>query len=106
MARDYGLEEILHEDLEDLADLRTKTMFGGLVWMYRGAMLCAARHDGIIIRVGKTLEAWALAFPDVVPMQSGKRKMGGWVRLGASASADDDLRRALLARAVQQIETF
>ena len=38
-----------------------KAMFGGWAWLLNGNLLCGARHDGMLVRLGKGNEAWALA---------------------------------------------
>jgi hypothetical protein len=96
MARDPGLEELLNEDLSSVAGLRGKAMFGGWAWLLHGNLLCGARQDGMLARIGKANESWALKMPGVVPMISRGRPMGGWVRAGPDAYGDDALRRKLL----------
>jgi len=100
MTRDPGLEALLTEDLASVAGLREKAMFGGWAWLLNGNLLCGARHDGMLARIGKTNESWALEMPDVVPMISRGRRMGGWVRAGPDAYGDDAERRKLLQAAL------
>lgn len=100
MARDPGLEELLNEDLGSVDGLREKAMFGGWAWLLNGNLLCGARHDGLLARIGKANESWALAMPGVVPMISRGRRMNGWVRAGPDAYGDDMLRRKLLDAAL------
>ena len=75
-------------------------MFGGWAWVLDGKLLCAARHDGMLARVGKANEGWALSMPGVVPMISRGKPMGGWVRADPDAYGDDALRKRLLDAAV------
>jgi hypothetical protein len=100
MARDEGLEELLRADLEDVAGLTEKPMFGGLAWLLNGHLLCGARQDGMLVRLGKGGDAWALALPGIAPMISRGRPMQGWVRAEALAFGDDDLRGKLLRAAI------
>jgi hypothetical protein len=100
VARDAGLEALLSEDLGSVAGLREKAMFGGWAWLLHGNLLCGARHDGMLARIGKANEGWALALPGVAPMISRGRRMGGWVRAGPDAYGDDALRRKLLDAAL------
>jgi TfoX N-terminal domain len=102
MARDAGLEALLESDLSHLADVTRKPMFGGVAWMWRGHLLCGARDAGILARLGKGNDAWALAHPGIARMVMGGRPMEGWVRLSPEASGDDALRQRLLTAA----ETF
>ena len=101
MARDPGLEAVLNEDLASMAGLTEKAMFGGWAWLLRGNLLCGARQDGLLLRIGKANESWALALADVAPMISRGRRMGGWVRAGPDAYGDDALRRKLLTAALE-----
>ncbi|MGC4026701.1 MAG: TfoX/Sxy family protein [Mesorhizobium sp.] len=106
MARDEGLEEILREDLASRAGLTEKAMFGGWAWLHDGNLLCAARDDGMLARLGKGNDDWALEIADVGPMISRGRRMSGWVRAGPAAYGDDDTRRRLLAVAFAFVETL
>lgn len=108
MARDYGLEEVINEDLDGISGITSKRMFGGLAWLMHGHLLCAASHGGLMMRVGKDKEAWALSLHDVRPMQSKdkSRKMGGWVVLGPDAYADDELRQQILKLAINIVKAL
>ena len=101
MARDKGLEELLNESLEAVPRLTEKAMFGGWAWLVNGNLLCGARHDGMLARIGKENEVWALKIPGVVPMISRGRRMQGWVRARSEAWADDTVRRKLVAAALE-----
>jgi hypothetical protein len=94
------LEELLADDLGSVAGLKEKAMFGGWAWLLNGNLLCGARHDGMLARIGKANESWALDTPGVIPMISRGRRMGGWVRAGPDAYGDDALRRKLLDAAL------
>jgi DNA-binding HxlR family transcriptional regulator len=100
MARDEGLEELLREDLKAEPGLTEKAMFGGRAWLLGGNLLCGARDDGLLARLGKNRDGWALRTPGVIPMISRGRRMQGWVRAGPSAFGDDELRRKLLDAAL------
>jgi TfoX N-terminal domain len=100
MARDEGLEELLNDYLKAEPGLTEKAMFGGRAWLVNGHLLCAARDDGMLVRLGKDNDAWALAIPGIVPMTSRGRRMSGWVRAASEAFGDDALRRKLLDAAL------
>ncbi len=100
MARDAGLEELIREHLAGEAGLAEKPMFGGLAWLLRGNLLCGARADGMLVRLGKSGDGWALALPGIAPMVSAGRAMPGWVRAGPEAFGDDALRGKLLDAAL------
>ena len=53
MARDEGLEELIREDLAAEPGLREKAMFGGRAWLLNGNLVCGAREDGMLMRLGK-----------------------------------------------------
>jgi len=106
LARDEGLEEILREDLGGMSGLTEKAMFGGWAWLLDGNLLCAARDDGMLARLGKDRDGWALEMPDVIPMISRGRRMQGWVRAGPSAFGDDALRRKLVDAALAFVRSL
>ena len=100
MARDAGLEELLNGDLEAVRGLAEKAMFGGWAWLVNGNLLCGAREDGMLVRLGKGNDGWALKISGIVPMLSRGRQMQGWVRAGAEIYGDDALRRKLVDAAL------
>ncbi len=106
MARDEGLEELLREELEAEPGLTEKAMFGGRAWLLNGNLLCGARDDGMLARLGKDKDGWALVISDVVPMMSRGRRMQGWVRAGPVAFGDDALRRKLIQAALAFVRTL
>ena len=106
MARDPGLEELLNEELQDERGLTSKAMFGGWAWLLNGNLLCGARKDGLLVRLGKDNDAWALKTRGVVPMIMGERPMHGWVRAAPEAYGDDALRRKLLDAALAFVRSL
>ena len=70
-----------------------KKMFGGYCWMLRGNMLCGVEVGRFMFRVGKDLEAEALARPGASPMDITGRPMRGFVWVRAVAAEG----KALLA---------
>ena len=105
MARDPGLEELVRGDLPP-APYTEKAMFGGWAWMLNGNLVCGAREDGLLTRLGKGRDEWALSIEDIGPMISRGRPMGGWVRAGPAAYGDDALRRRLLMAAVEFVRSL
>ena len=91
MARDQGLEDLIREELPKGVALEERAMFGGLAWLLNGNLALGARSDGMLARLGKGNDAWALALPDITPMISAGRPMAGWVRAGPAAYGDDGL---------------
>jgi len=106
VARDKGLEELLREALESEPGLTEKAMFGGWAWLLNGNLLCGARDDGMLVRLGKDQDGWALKAPDIVPMISRGRRMQGWVRAGPGAFGDDVLRRKLINSALAFVRSL
>ncbi|AYG65002.1 MULTISPECIES: TfoX/Sxy family protein [unclassified Rhizobium] len=104
MARDAGLEELLREELGQRAGLSEKAMFGGWAFLLNGHLMCGAREDGMLIRLGKGNDAWALEQHDVKTMLMGGREMKGWLRAGPEAYGNDMLRRRLLLAALDFVE--
>lgn len=86
--------------LAALPDLGEASMFGGRVWLLGGHLLCGARTDGVLVRLGKDNIAWALALPGITQMQSGTRPMTGWAWVEPEVFGDDALATRLIAAAV------
>lgn len=100
MPRDKGLEELLENDLAGIRGLAQKPMFGGMAWLLHGNLLCGAREDGMLVRLGKGNDAWALKQPGVKPMEMHGRTLSGWLRAGPAAYSNDTLRAKLIAAAL------
>jgi len=66
-------------------------MFGGYCWMLRGHMLCGVEVGRFMFRVGKDLEAEALARPGATPMDITGRPMRGIVWVNADDAIDAGL---------------
>jgi len=107
MARDEGLEELLRDYLNEIAPgVTEKAMFGGRAWLLNGNLLCGARDDGMLARLGKDRDGWALELPGIVPMISRGRQMRGWVRAGPHAFGDEGLRQKLLNSALAFVQSL
>lgn len=106
MARDPGFEAMIAEDLAGMPGLATKAMFGGLVWLRDGHLLCGARHDGMLVRLGAGRDGWALALPGIAPMGSAGRTMRGWVWADEDCLGDDALRRRLIEAALAFVRSL
>ncbi|ACR29719.1 cold-shock protein [Burkholderia glumae] len=106
MTRDLGLEEVLNDELRDEAWITGRAMFGGWAWLADGNLLCAARHDGMLVRLGKGNDGWAVAMPGIEPMRNGGRPMTGWVWVSPQRCAQDALRRRLLDAALAFVRTL
>ncbi len=106
MARDRGLEALLNDELRSVRGITEKGMFGGWVWLLNGNLLCGARMEGMLVRLGKDNVAWALQTPGITPMYSGTRRMQGWVLADSQAYGDDALRQKLIERALEFVRTL
>ena len=104
--RDSGLEALVSDELTSVSGLTEKSMFGGWAWLLHGNLLCAAREDGMLVRLGKGQDAWALEIEGVEPMYSGTRRMHGWVRASPRAYADGAIRRELIDRALTFVRSL
>ena len=98
--RDRGLEELIYDELSSEPGITEKGMFGGWAWLLDGKLLCCARDDGMLVRLGKGNDEWALQTHGIVPMISGTRRMHGWVRADPEGYGDDKLRRKLITCAL------
>jgi len=102
MPRDRELEETIVDDLGPLPGLSDKPMFGGLAWMLDEHLLCAVSTRGMLVRLGRGNDAWALEHANITQA----RNMGGWVWAEPGVCADDQLRRRLLDAAVTFVGTL
>jgi len=100
MARDPGLEELVHCALGDLPGLSEKAMFGGWAFLLHGNLLCGCRSGSLMLRVGSENEGWALTVPGVEPVVMRGRRMRGYVRAAPKAYTHDDHRQQLIDAAV------
>ena len=106
MARDKGLEELIHDELQYVSGITEKAMFGGWAWLLSGRLLCGARADGMLVRLGKGRDEWALAQDGISPMISRGRVMNGWIRADSRAFGDDKLRRKLWRCALEFVRSL
>jgi len=106
VARDPGLEQVVREHLGELDGLSETTMFGGRAWLLHGNLLCGARDEGILARLGAGNDGWAVATPGVAQMTMGQRVMSGWVRASQDICGDDALRAKLLDAALAFVRTL
>lgn len=69
-------------------EVAEKRMFGGITFMLNGNMLCCVTNKGLMVRVGKEVEADALLLPHARPCDGAGHKMPGFVMI-----AHEGLRR-------------
>ncbi|KVN00724.1 MULTISPECIES: TfoX/Sxy family protein [unclassified Burkholderia] len=106
MARDPGLEALVEDELKFEPNVVAQAMFGGWAWLLDGHLLCAARDDGMLVRLGKGNDGWALKHPGIVRMISRGRPMLGWVRAAPDAYGNDALRRSLIDAALTFVRSL
>ena len=106
MVRDKGLEALISDELASVSGLTEKSMFGGWAWLLHGNLLCGAREEGLLVRLGTGQDTWALEIDGVEPMYSGTRRMHGWVRAAPGVYADEGLRRRLLDGALSFVRAL
>ena len=81
----------MREALSGRKDIVEKKMFGGYCWMLNGNMLTGVGVGQFMFRVGKHLEAEALARPGAKPMDFTGRPMSGIIWVDADAALDAGL---------------
>jgi hypothetical protein len=106
MSRDKGLEELLNDELAATRGITQKAMFGGWAWLLDGKLLCGARDDGMLVRLGKDKDGWALDVSGIAPMISRGKRMAGWVRAAPEAYGDDALRHELIDAAITFVRSL
>lgn len=88
MAIDEKLNQRFRDAVKDFSSVTEKNMMGGTCFMLNGNMLGGAdmnKEDEprFMFRVGKDNEAEALARVGAIPVELGKRRMGGLVFVDA-----------------------
>ncbi len=79
MPHDPALAGRMRAALAAHPGISEKKMFGGYCWMLNGNMLCGVEVGRYMFRVGKDLEAEALARRGASPMDITGRPMRGFV---------------------------
>lgn len=88
MTGDTALVEEMRDALGKRRGITEQRMFGGYCWMLNGNMLSGVRGDRFMFRVGKDLEAEALARSGASPMDITGRPMPGIVWVDAVAARE------------------
>ena len=97
MGWDTGHQALLAADLAG-HQVTQKRMFGALVFMVGGHMVCGVHQGGAMFRLGQGAQALAIA--GTAPMTMAGRPMAGFVTVGPEVMADDTRRGRLLALAL------
>jgi TfoX N-terminal domain len=85
MPYDSELADRMRVALTRWRGVEEKKMFGGYCWMLNGNMLCGVEVRRFMFRVGKDLEAMALARAGATPMDITGRPMRGFIWVQAEA---------------------
>jgi TfoX/Sxy family transcriptional regulator of competence genes len=89
MAYDEVLAARVRAALGPLPGLAEMKMFGGIGFTLHGNMACGVIQDDLIVRVGPTNHAAALARPHARPFDMTGRPMAGWVFVGPQGCASE-----------------
>lgn len=97
MAQDELLNERLRVAIPPAFVVTEKAMMGGLCFMVNGNMLGGAdrQKDGkgrFMFRVGKDNEEVALSRPGAIPLENGKKRMGGMIFVDETKCDDVQLK--------------
>ena len=85
--------------------VKEKAMFGGVCFMLRDHMLCAASPRGYLFRVGKEGSAAALLRPGARIMEMNGRRYEGYIRVDP-AGCDEHALREWLTLAQKHVATL
>jgi hypothetical protein len=91
MPHDPHLADLMRTAMKSRRGFTEKKMFGGYCWMLNGNMICGVEVGRYMFRVGKALEAEALAKQGVKPMDITGKPMSGFVWVNADAAIDEGL---------------
>ena len=97
MAFDQGLAERIRDLLGDAGGVTDKRMFGGITFMVHGNMAAGVMGDDLIVRLGESAVAPALAEPGTRIFDFTGRPMRNWIVVDGARLDDDDLARWLRA---------
>jgi TfoX/Sxy family transcriptional regulator of competence genes len=90
MAYDEELAERVRDLIMGMADISERRMFGGLAFLVDGHMaVVVSGQGGLMARIDPRDQAGLVDGTAVEPMVMRGRAMSGWVRVAASAIADD-----------------
>lgn len=92
MAHDPHLADAMRAALKGRKNVVEKKMFGAFCWMLNGNMICGVEVGRFMFRVGKDLEAEALARPGARPMDITGKPMAGFVWVDADAAMKTGLK--------------
>jgi TfoX/Sxy family transcriptional regulator of competence genes len=86
-------------------DVEEKKMFGGVTFMVAGQMCCGVLKSDLVVRVGETGYAEALADPHVRPFDFSGRPGPGMVYVASAALTSEQALGAWVQRGVDYVTT-
>ncbi len=91
MAFNFEVAGKIRTELQGIAGLSERKMFGGIAFMIDGNLACGVQGESLIVRVGPERHSEALAQPHARPFDFSGRPMSGWVYVDPDgyASAQD-----------------
>jgi len=89
MAYDEAIAARIRKQLEGVAAVTERRMFGGLSFMVQGNYACGVT-DTLVVRVGPEHHEEAMAQPFTRIMDFTGRPMKGWLYVDPPGYADDD----------------
>ncbi|MBN1262257.1 MAG: TfoX/Sxy family protein [Anaerolineae bacterium] len=89
MAYNHEIEARVREIVSEWDQVTFRKMFGGVVAMHNGNMLCGILDDFLILRIGQEAARAALEAPHVYPFDRNGRPMRAWVMVASEGFQDD-----------------
>ena len=107
MAYDESAAERIRTLLSGRSDVHEKKMFGGLCFMVRGHMCCAASgRGGLLVRVGPDAPAAIFREPHASTVEMRGRTMGGFVRVAPDGYRTSQGLKKWVTRALDCVATM
>ena len=79
MPHDQALEKRISKVLLDTRQIKIKKMFGGIVFMHRGNMLCGNDKSRLMVRAGPDHFNAVIKLKNAMPMDITGRPMKGFI---------------------------
>ena len=104
MPYDLALAERVRHLLADRHDVHERKMMGGLMFMVKGGMCCAASgRGGLLVRVDPEAQPKLVLEPNVRPMVMGGRKITTFVRVMPEGYRTHAALKKWIARGVEAV---
>lgn len=91
MAYSEALADRIRTVLAVQPNITERKMFGGLVFMLNGNMVCGVTRDDLMLRVGAENYTDALKQPGARTIEMGRRTMKSMIFVSGSELTNDDL---------------